>query len=44
MILKSDLGVSAVGDDSIMLKQLFSTIYPTDFGIFVSAADELVVA
>ena len=26
------------------LKQLFSTIYPTDFGIFVSAVDELVVA
>ena len=25
------------------LKQLFSTIYPTDFGIFVSAVDELVV-
>ena len=23
------------------LKQLFSTIYPTDFGIFVSAVDEL---
>ena len=26
------------------LKQLFSTIYPTDFGIFVSAVDELVVS
>ena len=26
------------------LKQLFSTIYPKDFGIFVSAVDELVVA